>query len=509
MIWYVLLIAAVAAERLVELVVSKRNWAWSRARGGTEFGAGHYPVMVVLHTALLVGCLVEAIALHRPFIPALGWPMLAVVVAAQVLRWWCITTLGHQWNTRVIVVPGAARVTGGPYRLIPHPNYVAVVVEGIALPLVHTAWITAVVFTVLNAALLQDPDQGGEHGAGEPDVIDLLVGGGGPAGLATALYGARAGLEVVVVERRAGVLDKACGEGHDAAHPRAPGAPRRSAAQGRPLRGITLPGRRPTGRRDVPRRDAASGCAGRCCTRRCWRPPRRRACDSSTTTSARSPRTRNRCARASCAPATSPRPTACTPRSVARWGWRSRAAARADGESAATCRSRRGPTRSRCTGRRGAEAYVTPVADDCVGIAILSPSRGGFDGHFDEFPALLERVERPRPRPGPRGGPAAAEGAQPDGGTGAARRRRGGLHRRVDRRGHGAGVRRRRTAGGLRRRRPTRRLRPAVAPADAALPAAHGGAGAGGRPRRGPARIVPAATMLPGVFAAMVDQLAA
>ena len=154
MTWYVLLIAAVVLERLAELVVSKRNSAWSRSHGGAEFGARHYRVMVVLHTGLLVGCLVEAIALHRPFIPALGWPMLAIVLAAQGLRWWCIATLGRQWNTRVVVVPGAARVADGPYRYLPHPNYVAVVAEGIALPLVHTAWITALVFTVLNAALL-------------------------------------------------------------------------------------------------------------------------------------------------------------------------------------------------------------------------------------------------------------------------------------------------------------------------------------------------------------------
>jgi len=153
-IWYVLLIAAVAGERVAELVVSNRNLAWSRTRGGIEFGAGHYPVMVVLHTGLLVGCLAEVIWLHRPFLPALGWPMLVIVVAAQVLRWWCITTLGRQWNTRVVVVPGAPRVSGGPYRVIPHPNYVAVIAEGVALPLVHTDWITALVFTVLNAALL-------------------------------------------------------------------------------------------------------------------------------------------------------------------------------------------------------------------------------------------------------------------------------------------------------------------------------------------------------------------
>jgi methyltransferase len=151
---YVILIGLVAAERVAELVVSQRNLATSKARGGSEFGAGHYPAMVVLHTALLASCLAEVLVLHRPFIPMLGWSMLAVAVAAQGLRWWCISTLGWQWNTRVIVVPGAARVTGGPYRYLSHPNYVAVALEGVALPLVHSAWITAVVFTVLNAALM-------------------------------------------------------------------------------------------------------------------------------------------------------------------------------------------------------------------------------------------------------------------------------------------------------------------------------------------------------------------
>lgn len=153
MFLYTLLIAAVAVERVAELVVSQRNLAWSRARGGVEFGARHYPAMVALHTGLLAGCLVEAA--HRPFVPALGWPMLAVALAAQGLRWWCIATLGHQWNTRVVVIAGAARVAGGPYRFVPHPNYVAVIVEGVALPLVHTAWVTAVVFTLLNAVLLR------------------------------------------------------------------------------------------------------------------------------------------------------------------------------------------------------------------------------------------------------------------------------------------------------------------------------------------------------------------
>jgi methyltransferase len=153
--WYVGLVVLVGVERLAELVVARRNAAWSLAQGGRESGAGHYPVMVVLHTALLVGAVVEVAVADRPFLPWLGWSMLAVVVAAQGLRWWCIRTLGRQWNTRIIVVPGLPLVRRGPYARLPHPNYVAVVAEGVALPLVHTAWVTALVFTVLNAALLR------------------------------------------------------------------------------------------------------------------------------------------------------------------------------------------------------------------------------------------------------------------------------------------------------------------------------------------------------------------
>ena len=154
LVWYVVLIVAVGLERVAELVVSLRNAAWSFRHGGVESGRRHYPFMVALHTGLLAGCVVEAIVADRPFIPALGWPMLAVVLLAQGLRWWCITVLGRQWNTRVIVVPGSALVTAGPYRWLRHPNYVAVVAEGVALPLVHTAWITAIVFTALNLPLL-------------------------------------------------------------------------------------------------------------------------------------------------------------------------------------------------------------------------------------------------------------------------------------------------------------------------------------------------------------------
>ena len=151
---YTVLIGLVGIERLVELVVAKRNLAWSLARGGKETGFGHYPFMVVLHTGLLVGCLLEVWLGGRTFIPALGWPMLALALGSQVLRWWCVRTLGPRWNTRIIVVPDLPLVTGGPYRFFSHPNYVAVVVEGAALPLVHTAWLTALCFSVINAGLL-------------------------------------------------------------------------------------------------------------------------------------------------------------------------------------------------------------------------------------------------------------------------------------------------------------------------------------------------------------------
>ncbi|MFD7003695.1 isoprenylcysteine carboxyl methyltransferase family protein [Streptomyces mirabilis] len=154
MIWYGLLVAAVAVERVAELVVARRNERWSTARGAIVAGQGHYPAMVALHTGLLVGCPAEVWLADRPYVPTLAWPMLAALAAAQALRWWCIATLGPRWNTRVIVVPGLPLVTSGPYRLLRHPNYVAVVAEGVALPLVHTAWVTAVVFTALNAALL-------------------------------------------------------------------------------------------------------------------------------------------------------------------------------------------------------------------------------------------------------------------------------------------------------------------------------------------------------------------
>jgi methyltransferase len=143
-------------ERVVELVVSKRNADWAFARGGVESGRGHYPAMVALHTGLLVGSVAEVWLLGRPFIDLIGWPAFAVAMLCQLGRLWIIRSLGHQWNTRIIVVPGMPLSRRGPYRWarLPHPNYLLVAVEGLAIPLVHSAWITATAFAVLNAVLL-------------------------------------------------------------------------------------------------------------------------------------------------------------------------------------------------------------------------------------------------------------------------------------------------------------------------------------------------------------------
>ena len=151
---YYFFILLIGVERLVELAVSRRNARWSFAHGGEEFGRGHYPVMVSMHVLLLVSCIAEVAFLHRPFVAWLGWPMVVLVGASTVLRWWCAATLGKHWNPRVIVVPGAPLVTRGPYRWLHHPNYTAVTVEVAALPLVHSAWLTAIVFSLANALIL-------------------------------------------------------------------------------------------------------------------------------------------------------------------------------------------------------------------------------------------------------------------------------------------------------------------------------------------------------------------
>jgi methyltransferase len=153
-LFYYGFLALLVGERMLELRISARHARLAFERGGVEVGARHFGVMRALHTAFFAGCALEVWALDRPFLPALALPMLGLALAAQALRWWAVISLGPAWNVRVIVVPGAPLVTRGPYRYLRHPNYLAVVLEGIAVPLIHTAWLTASTFSLANAALL-------------------------------------------------------------------------------------------------------------------------------------------------------------------------------------------------------------------------------------------------------------------------------------------------------------------------------------------------------------------
>jgi methyltransferase len=152
---YTVLIGLVAAGRLVELRVAARNLRDLLGRGGVEAAPEHYRWMVLLHGTFLAACPLEVWLRDRPFVPGLGFPMLLLVILAAALRWWVISTLAGRWTTRIVCLPGVAPVTGGPYRFLRHPNYLAVIVEMFALPLIHSAWVTAIVFSGLNAAMLR------------------------------------------------------------------------------------------------------------------------------------------------------------------------------------------------------------------------------------------------------------------------------------------------------------------------------------------------------------------
>ena len=146
-------VALVGLQRLVELLLSRRHEQLLRARGAVERGRGHYPLIVALHALWLLSTLVEGL-LRGPDPPAY-WPLpLALFLLVQPLRYWAIFSLGEFWNTRILVVPKMKLVRRGPYRYLRHPNYVVVAVEIFTFPLIFGAWITAVVFSALNAALL-------------------------------------------------------------------------------------------------------------------------------------------------------------------------------------------------------------------------------------------------------------------------------------------------------------------------------------------------------------------
>ena len=152
---YLVVVAAVALLRLAELIISFRHRRALIAGGATAVHEPHFKWMAVLHAAILTGAALEVVTLHRPFIPALAAPALLLLVAATWTRWWVIQTLGRYWNVGVVDSTRQGIVDSGPYRWVRHPNYVAVFVELLALPLVHTAWITAALGSIAHLFVLR------------------------------------------------------------------------------------------------------------------------------------------------------------------------------------------------------------------------------------------------------------------------------------------------------------------------------------------------------------------
>ncbi len=152
---FLALIALVAALRLVELRISRRNQRRLIARGAQPTADPSFRWMVLLHIGVLAGAAAEVWFLRRPFLPALAAAMGILFLAANALRWWVIRTLGARWSVEVINSGRMAPVTGGPYRYLRHPNYVAVFVEMLSLPLIHTAWLTAGIGTAAHVLVLR------------------------------------------------------------------------------------------------------------------------------------------------------------------------------------------------------------------------------------------------------------------------------------------------------------------------------------------------------------------
>jgi methyltransferase len=147
--WVHLILALVVVQRLGELVLAQRNTRRLKAEGAVEHGGGHYLLFVLLHAAWLVTLFV-AVPAGTP----IAWVPLGSFIVLQALRIWVVATLGRFWTTRILSLPETPLVRSGPYRFVRHPNYLVVVGEIAALPLAFGAWRIALVFSVLNLALL-------------------------------------------------------------------------------------------------------------------------------------------------------------------------------------------------------------------------------------------------------------------------------------------------------------------------------------------------------------------
>lgn len=154
-IGYSALLVAVGLGRLIELGISRRRQQRLLQAGVARVPERHFRAMVLLHTGVLVAAALEVWWLKRPFVRLLALPMALLLLAANALRWWVIATLAGHWNVQIMDSVADGVVTHGPYRWVRHPNYAAVFLELLALPLIHSAWLTSLVGGVAHLWVLR------------------------------------------------------------------------------------------------------------------------------------------------------------------------------------------------------------------------------------------------------------------------------------------------------------------------------------------------------------------
>jgi len=155
MSFFWLVMGVVVLQRIGELLLANRNAKRIRSLGGIEIGSDHYKYIVLLHLFFFLNLIGEVVSGHKVMLLPTWWLFpFTLFVFAQILRYWCIYSLGRHWNTRILLLPGSKPVRRGPYRFLRHPNYLVVGIELLTLPLTFQAYKTAVLFTLLNAWLL-------------------------------------------------------------------------------------------------------------------------------------------------------------------------------------------------------------------------------------------------------------------------------------------------------------------------------------------------------------------
>ncbi|MRX70934.1 hypothetical protein GJU40_01970 [Bacillus lacus] len=150
---FYIVISLLIIQRITELIIAKRNEKWVLSRGGVEHGREHYYLIVTLHVSFLLALVLETTYFSSGISPL--WPvLLPLIILTQIIRYWAIASLGYYWNTRIIIIPDHEVVSKGPYQFMRHPNYVVVAAEILFLPLLFSAYATAILFSILNAFMM-------------------------------------------------------------------------------------------------------------------------------------------------------------------------------------------------------------------------------------------------------------------------------------------------------------------------------------------------------------------